>query len=265
MYRMPKHKNNKRHRRTDEELIQALQDRIRELKDRSATRERRKAAAEKQKKERSPYRFSPTWVASHREKLGVSAGAYAELVGVSGLTIYNWEKGSSRPRAAQLEKLAEVRKLSKAEALDRLGIAPAEPPSWYSPEWLAGHRERLGLSAAEYATLVGVTGQSIYAWEQGRSTPRPEQMAKLEGIRGLKKKDVPKKNGRALRFSPDTVARHRERLELSAADYGELVGVSALTVYNWEKGKTQPRQQQLEALADVRKMGKREAWGELGY
>ncbi len=63
----------------------------------------------------------------------------------------------------------------------------------------------------------------------------------------------------ALRFSPGWVEAHRHRLQLSAADYGHLVGVSALTIYNWEKGKTKPRQQQLAAWAEVRTLGKRDA------
>ena len=62
-----------------------------------------------------------------------------------------------------------------------------------------------------------------------------------------------------LRFSPGWVEAHRHRLQLSAADYGHLVGVSALTIYNWEKGKTKPRQQQLAAWAEVRTLGKRDA------
>jgi len=65
------------------------------------------------------------------------------------------------------------------------------------------------------------------------------------------------------RFSPDWVARHREKLEMSAADYAELVGVSMLTIYNWEKGRSRPRQAQLEAWGKIRALGKREAWKRL--
>ena len=67
----------------------------------------------------------------------------------------------------------------------------------------------------------------------------------------------------APRFSPGWVAKHRHKLELSAADYGALIGVSALTVYNWEKGKTRPRAKQLEAWGAIRNLGKREAWDRL--
>ena len=65
-------------------------------------------------------RFSPTWLAKHRAKLGVSAADYAKLVGVSGLTIYNWEKGKTRPRAAQLEALSAVRGMGKRQVVGRL-------------------------------------------------------------------------------------------------------------------------------------------------
>ncbi len=61
------------------------------------------------------------------------------------------------------------------------------------------------------------------------------------------------------RFSPGWVEAHRHRLQLSAADYGDLVGVSALTIYNWEKGKTKPGRPQLVAWAEVRTLGKRDA------
>ena len=66
-----------------------------------------------------------------------------------------------------------------------------------------------------------------------------------------------------IRFSPKWVAADRERLELSARDYALLVGVSMLTIYNWEKGKSKPRDKQLAAWATVRGIGKREAWRRL--
>ena len=69
----------------------------------------------------SATRFSPGWLRKHRAKLGLSAADYARLVGVAGLTIYNWEKGKSRPRQAQLEALAAVRALGVREALERIG------------------------------------------------------------------------------------------------------------------------------------------------
>lgn len=62
-----------------------------------------------------------------------------------------------------------------------------------------------------------------------------------------------------LRFKPQGVRAQRARLGLSAAEMGVLIGVSGQTVYNWEAGTTRPRAEQLEAIAAVRRMGKREA------
>lgn len=67
-------------------------------------------------------RFSAGRLAAHRSKLGLSAAAYGKLVGVSGQTIYHWEQGKARPRAAQLESLASVRSLGKREVADQLEI-----------------------------------------------------------------------------------------------------------------------------------------------
>ncbi len=65
-------------------------------------------------------RFSPAWLNAHRDKLGLAAADYAELVGVSPQTIYNWEHGRSKPKAKQLAALAAIRGIGKREALRRL-------------------------------------------------------------------------------------------------------------------------------------------------
>lgn len=61
------------------------------------------------------------------------------------------------------------------------------------------------------------------------------------------------------RFRADGLKSHRERLGISAADYANLVGCSALSIYNWESGKTRPSAEQLAKLVEVRKLGVREA------
>ena len=71
-------------------------------------------------------RFSARSVKSQRERLGFSAADYAKLVGVSPLTIYNWEHGKSRPRKEQLAALVAVRGIGKREALARLELLTAE-------------------------------------------------------------------------------------------------------------------------------------------
>ena len=62
-----------------------------------------------------------------------------------------------------------------------------------------------------------------------------------------------------VRFVAKGLKSQRSRLGLSAADYGRLVGVSAQTIYNWEREEARPRGAQRAKLAVVRGIGKREA------
>ena len=78
-----------------------------------------------------------------------------------------------------------------------------------------------------------------------------------------KGKPTPQKVDESVRFSARSVKAQRTRLGLSAADYARLVGVSPLTIYNWEHGKSRPRQEQLAQLVAVRGIGKREARAKL--
>lgn len=65
------------------------------------------------------------------------------------------------------------------------------------------------------------------------------------------------------RFVAKGLVSQRARLGLGAREFGLLLGVSAQTVYNWEAKKATPRAAQLEAIAALRGIGKREAQSRL--
>lgn len=65
-------------------------------------------------------KFSAKGLRSQRTRLGLSAADYAKLVGVTQLSIYNWERSVSRPRQEWLKVLVSLRNLPKKEALARL-------------------------------------------------------------------------------------------------------------------------------------------------
>lgn len=76
------------------------------------------------------------------------------------------------------------------------------------------------------------------------------------------KKVVPEAIGEGTtrhRFSAKRFAAQRQKLGVSAEAMGTLLGVSAQSVYNWEAGKSRPRQPQLAEIAALRKLGKRQA------
>jgi len=51
-----------------------------------------------------------------RAALGLTQKQMAQLLGASSLSVYKWETGHVHPRAAQLERIAEVLKLGKRKA-----------------------------------------------------------------------------------------------------------------------------------------------------
>ena len=69
--------------------------------------------------------------------------------------------------------------------------------------------------------------------------------------------------GAAQRFVKKGFRSHRERLGLSAADCGKLLGVSAQTIYNWERGASNPPRNQMGSIAMLRTLGKRDAQARL--
>ena len=60
----------------------------------------------------------------------------------------------------------------------------------FSAKGLRSHRNRLGLSAAAYGKLIGVTGQTVYKWENEAVRPRAQQVEALAAVRGIGKKEV---------------------------------------------------------------------------
>jgi DNA-binding transcriptional regulator YiaG len=71
-------------------------------------------------------RFSAKGLASNRKRLALSANDFGALVGASGQSIYNWEAGSARPRAAHITAIAVLKSIGKKEAALRLAaLKPA--------------------------------------------------------------------------------------------------------------------------------------------
>jgi DNA-binding transcriptional regulator YiaG len=119
------------------------------------------------------------------------------------------------------------------------------------------------LAKKEVKLQVGKTQKASAQYRRDIANLKRQLGQQEREIKLLKKQQgqTPKEEepSESVRFSARSVKAQRGRLGLSAADYGKLVGVSSLTVYNWEHGTSHPRQAQLAALVAVRGIGKREA------
>jgi len=66
-------------------------------------------------------RFTAKGLRSQRARLGLSAGEYGKLIGVTDQTIYNWEHEAARPRKHQVAVIASLRHMGKRQARAHLG------------------------------------------------------------------------------------------------------------------------------------------------
>jgi DNA-binding transcriptional regulator YiaG len=127
------------------------------------------------------------------------------------------------------------------------------------------------LAKKEVKAQVGKTQKAAAQYRRDiaklkRLLSQQEKDIRLLKKRSQQQQSEPQTDGgemEGVRFSARSVKAQRQRLGLSAADYGKLVGVSGLTIYNWEHEKARPRKAQLTALVAVRGVGKREALAKL--
>jgi DNA-binding transcriptional regulator YiaG len=109
--------------------------------------------------------------------------------------IENLKKANSQHRGHIAELRREISALQKQlRQVGRERAAAAKETKVldrkyrFSAKRLAAHRAKFGLSAADYGKLAGVSGSTIYLWEQGKSRPKPEQVQQLGFLKGLSRK-----------------------------------------------------------------------------
>lgn len=109
------------------------------------------------------------------------------------------KKSSSQHRselAALKRRIAELEGMVKRLAKQAGRVRPtpdgdvSAPQMRFSAKSIASQRKRLGLSAADFGGLIGVSAQSIYHWEQGKSRPRASQMAAIHAVRKLGRREA---------------------------------------------------------------------------
>jgi DNA-binding XRE family transcriptional regulator len=111
--------------------------------------------------------------------------------------------------------------------------------------------EPLRKSNAQYRSAIGGLKRKLEALE--KQLARAKRQSPVAATPAQEEADAPR-----LRFRQAGFSSLRQKWGLSAADMGKLVGVTGQSIYAWEQGKSRPRASQLQAIADVRKLGKRE-------
>ena len=60
----------------------------------------------------------------------------------------------------------------------------------FRADGLRGHRERLGVTAKDMATLLDVSVQTVANWESGKTKPRASQLGTIAAMRKLGKRQA---------------------------------------------------------------------------
>lgn len=118
---------------------------------------------------------------------------------------------------------------------------------------------------SEVASLTKATAQCRKQVSALRKQVAALEAAMRRQSRGSRSEAEPQESddSGSHRFSAKGLASNRKRLGLSAAAMAQLLGCSSLSVYKWESGKTRPRAKQIEAIAAMRNIGRKEAQARL--
>ncbi len=101
------------------------------------------------------------------------------------------EIAALKRRVALLEP--QIKKMGKASGLTNAVETKEEESGTGLRFRVAGFvalRKKLGISAAEMGKLLGVSAQSVYHWETGKTKPRTSQLASIAAVRKMGKKAV---------------------------------------------------------------------------
>ena len=102
---------------------------------------------------------------------------------------------SLRKRVADQKRTIEElkRTAQRSIAAGKMAAAtggPEEPQIRFSPVWVRRHRKKLKMSRRIYAKLVGVSAQSIFGWESGRTRPRRTALASWRRLRSMGAREI---------------------------------------------------------------------------
>lgn len=199
--------------------------------------------------------FRPEQVKNLRDRFDLTQQELAALLDVSPITIGAWETGKSRPRQSSIEKITELQEKTREEVDESLG---RETLPEFLPAEVKRVRDALGLTQAELAELLDVSGAAVTSWETGHTRPNRENRKKLADLQQKPRAEVEEELEEAgisaaasRELSPDEVRRIREEAGLSQRELADRIGVSVNSVSNWETGRTSPRRSSVRKLLEL--------------
>ena len=101
---------------------------------------------------------------------------------------YRADIAALKRRLTQLE--SQIKKSITQSPMPQKVLSESKENLRFRVDGFATLRKKLGLTANDMGALIGVSGQSIYKWEQGKAKPRASQLQAIAAARKMGKRDV---------------------------------------------------------------------------
>jgi transcriptional regulator with XRE-family HTH domain len=190
-----------------------------------------------------------------REGRAISQAEAGVILDVHQATYAGWETGRSTPRTYFYAGIAGFLGVTEQDVAAICASPFFVATSGWPPfgQLVGTQRQALRLSRAAVAEAVGVTANTVAAWELGYRVPGSTQ---LRGLADLLHVDMvtlaaalPHRNA-TTKLGELILARQRE-LGLRSTDVAERVGTTEATVSRWVHGHSRPASGNLRRLAKV--------------
>lgn len=193
-----------------------------------------------------------------RNDRGITQAAAAQILGVSQATYAGWETGRSTPAESLVDAVAEFLGGSSNEARALCSASFIVDTTDWPPfgQLVGARRQALRVTRGELAKAVGVSQQTVVAWELGSRMPSAKRLPLLARVLAVSTESL----AAELPQGPVTTAlgkliRGRQReLGLRSADVALLTGTTEATVSRWVHGQSRPGPKNLQRLAQTLNM-----------
>ncbi len=172
-----------------------------------------------------------------RLEAGLDRVELGRALHVGPATVYQWERGNTRPPENLLPHLARQLGLGREE----LHLALADhPPCRYDGEVLPGLgvvlRER-GWTRAEVRDLLEVASSTVFAWETGRTRVPSWALRRLATACGTEVAELTSCGRRRVDRPASGLAGLRRRIRMTQREAAAVLGVSTSSLSRYETGR----------------------------
>jgi transcriptional regulator with XRE-family HTH domain len=172
-----------------------------------------------------------------RLEAGLDRVELGRALHVGPATVYQWERGNTRPPEDLLPRLARQLGLGREE----LDLALADhPPCRYDGEVLPGLgavlRER-GWTRAQVRDLLEVASSTVFAWETGRTRVPSWALRRLATACGTEVEELTACGRRRVGRPTSGLAALRRQIRMTQREAAAVLGVSASSLGRYETGR----------------------------